>query len=128
MAVVVAACFCVGLSMGFTEPIMCPDVTEIQASTHAGTKNVALEFSNRAGIDVHVLWVNFDGEEVKLDNIPAAGTITARSALGHAFSVRSALGDGLLLSTFISPMADSAKMRIEPCLDEPLSLAPRSTS
>ena len=65
MAVVVAACFCVGLSMGFTKPSLCPDPSTVSATTnHPVLDPVNLEFVNDAGIDVSVFWVNHAGKEV----------------------------------------------------------------
>ena len=55
---------CVGLSMGFMAPRMCPDGSTTRASSHSVAKNVSLEFVNDAGIDVSVFWLNFEGEEV----------------------------------------------------------------
>ena len=61
------ASFCVSLSMAFTDPPICPNESNVEASRHSARnrrKEVSLDFFNDAGIDLSVFWVNFDGEEV----------------------------------------------------------------
>ena len=44
---------------------LCPEEATLPPSQHSiATNEVALFFSNGAGIDVSVFWVNFDGHEV----------------------------------------------------------------
>lgn len=74
----------------------------------ASTAQLDIIFKNTTSQPVSLMWVDFNGKEVELSKIPAAGTIEANSQCGHLWRVKQ---NGHAISNF--RVSESAKQTFE---------------
>lgn len=99
----------------------CPAEGSAAKSVNGGTQT-QVEFANDAGVSVSLRWVNTDGEELQIAELPKGDSHTMESYTGHVWRARDKASGSLLLEAFVKQGDDRHAFAIELCDGAPAAV------
>jgi len=93
----------------------CPVMSPTLKSVHQNSP-VQVQFTNQAGVEVELTWVNFQGQEINPDILSPTSSVSHNTHVGHAFRVRYASNKDVIAEFSI---AKSGLLSIWPCGEPP---------